>query len=295
MVQCRLTAEIIKSTHSQTCRSALLFLKLNNTWTVRVYPISSKKLTSADRRYHQTFSTPNIFTVLEAWDTASDHYNNNNPVEVSANIKAGGDETTTNDETSFEFQKSAYNNNSCGGAFQDSETEVEAAPHCKRQKLIAAGEDHRVSHIYRREKPPEADESPSLRPSLFDALLLCQKTTKASAEPETEPAHSPSTPQSSSPYKPWMQQQQQPGYLNSPSLPSPIEPSPCNSSTSSINDAVNELVANSKSAVAEVEVKFLPARICCSRRCPHRISQDVFPHWKNFALEILHVHISTGR
>ncbi|KAL0452435.1 UNVERIFIED_CONTAM: Transcription factor SPEECHLESS [Sesamum latifolium] len=108
---------------------------------------------------------------------------------------------------------------------------------------------------------------------------------------------SPSTPQPSSPYKPWMHQQQQlPGYLNSPaSLPSPVEPSPCNSSTSSINDAVNELVANSKSAVAEVEVNFSGPNLLL-KTVSHRIpgqAVKIISALEELALEILHVNIST--
>ncbi|KAL0340994.1 UNVERIFIED_CONTAM: Transcription factor SPEECHLESS [Sesamum calycinum] len=104
---------------------------------------------------------------------------------------------------------------------------------------------------------------------------------------------SPSTPQPSSPYKPWMHQQ--PGYLNSPSLPSPVDPSPCNSSTSSINDAVNELVANSKSAVAEVEVKFSGPNLLL-KTVSHRIpgqAVKIISALEELALEILHVNIST--
>ncbi|XP_011084486.1 transcription factor SPEECHLESS [Sesamum indicum] len=108
---------------------------------------------------------------------------------------------------------------------------------------------------------------------------------------------SPSTPQPSSPYKPWMHQQQQlPVYLNSPSLPSPVvDPSPCNSSTSSINDAVNELVANSKSAVAEVEVKFSGPNLLL-KTVSHRIpgqAVKIISALEELALEILHVSIST--
>ncbi|KAL0403213.1 UNVERIFIED_CONTAM: Transcription factor SPEECHLESS [Sesamum radiatum] len=85
-------------------------------------------------------------------------------------------------------------------------------------------------------------------------------------------------------------------YLNSPaSLPSPVEPSPCNSSTSSINDAVNELVANSKSAVAEVEVKFSGPNLLL-KTVSHRIpgqAVKIISALEELALEILHVNIST--
>ncbi|KAG8390376.1 hypothetical protein BUALT_Bualt01G0077000 [Buddleja alternifolia] len=102
---------------------------------------------------------------------------------------------------------------------------------------------------------------------------------------------SPSTPQPSSTYKPWMQ----PGYLNSPSLPSPIESSPSNSSTSSINDAINELVASSKSPLAEVEVKFSGPNLLLksvSHRIPGQVIKIVSA-LEELELEILHLKIST--
>ncbi|GFP91323.1 transcription factor speechless [Phtheirospermum japonicum] len=102
---------------------------------------------------------------------------------------------------------------------------------------------------------------------------------------------SPRTPQPSSPYKPYKPA----GFLNSPSQPSPVEPSPCNSSNSSVNDAVNELAASSKSAVAEVEVKFSGPNLVLktvSRRVPGQAVRIVCA-LQELDLEILHVKIST--
>ncbi|XP_073286962.1 transcription factor SPEECHLESS, partial [Primulina huaijiensis] len=105
---------------------------------------------------------------------------------------------------------------------------------------------------------------------------------------------SPRTPQSSSPYKPLLHSNQT-YYLNSPSLPSPVDRSPCNSSTSSINDSVNELVASSKSAVAEVEVKFSGPNLLLSTmsiRIPGQVVK-IISALEELALEILNVSIST--
>ncbi|XP_075502098.1 transcription factor SPEECHLESS-like [Primulina tabacum] len=105
---------------------------------------------------------------------------------------------------------------------------------------------------------------------------------------------SPRTPQSSSPYMPLLHSSQT-YYLNSPSLPSPVDRSPCNSSTSSINDSVNELVASSKSAVAEVEVKFSGPNLLLSTMSLHIPGQvvKIVSALEELALEILKVSIST--
>ncbi|CAL5344098.1 unnamed protein product [Camellia sinensis] len=102
---------------------------------------------------------------------------------------------------------------------------------------------------------------------------------------------SPGTPQPTSPYKPRLHQ----GYL-SPTIPTSLEPSSsCSSSSSSINDSVNELVANSKSAIADVEVKFTGANLLLktvSPRIPGHASKIVSA-LEDLSLEILHVSINT--
>ncbi|KAL0318033.1 UNVERIFIED_CONTAM: Transcription factor SPEECHLESS [Sesamum angustifolium] len=106
---------------------------------------------------------------------------------------------------------------------------------------------------------------------------------------------SPRTPQPSSPYKPRLHNLQTSGYLNSPSLSSPAELSPCNSSTSSnVNDSINELVASSKSAAAEVEVKFSGPNLLLktvSHRIPGQVVKIISAG--RTCLEILQVNINT--
>ncbi|KAL3521613.1 hypothetical protein ACH5RR_019762 [Cinchona calisaya] len=95
---------------------------------------------------------------------------------------------------------------------------------------------------------------------------------------------SPRTPQPTSPYKPRLQQQQQ-GL-----------PSPCSSSTSSnINDCVNQLVANSKSAIAEVEVKFSGPNVLLKTLSPRLPGQvvKIISAIEDLSLEILQVEISS--
>ncbi|XP_051142487.1 transcription factor SPEECHLESS-like isoform X2 [Andrographis paniculata] len=112
---------------------------------------------------------------------------------------------------------------------------------------------------------------------------------------------SPRTPQPSSPYKPRLHS----SYLNSspaaaaaapPSLPSPVDLSPCsNSSTSSINDSLNELVASSKSAMAEVEVKFSGPNLLL-KTASHRLrgqAVKIVAALDELALETLQMNVST--
>ncbi|XP_022773935.1 transcription factor SPEECHLESS-like [Durio zibethinus] len=100
---------------------------------------------------------------------------------------------------------------------------------------------------------------------------------------------SPRTPQPGSPYKPRLQQQ---GCL-SPTMTSSLEPSPT-SSTSSM-DNVNELVANSKSPIAHVEVKFSGPNLLLKTLSPRIPGQAVkiISALEDLSLEILHVNITT--
>ncbi|GFY81859.1 basic helix-loop-helix (bHLH) DNA-binding superfamily protein [Actinidia rufa] len=102
------------------------------------------------------------------------------------------------------------------------------------------------------------------------------------------PPISPRTPQSSSPYMARLHHQ---GYNLSPTL---LEPSSSSSSTSSVDNA-NELVANSKSPVADVEVKFSGANVLL-KTVSHRIQGQalkIISTLEELSLEILHVSINT--
>ncbi|KAM3381871.1 transcription factor SPEECHLESS [Capsicum galapagoense] len=106
---------------------------------------------------------------------------------------------------------------------------------------------------------------------------------------------SPRTPQPTSPYKP-----NHHNNANRPAAPmsvSPLEPSPpSTSSNSSIDSHVNnELAANSKSAIADVEVKFSGANVILKTVSPRIPGQAVkiMAALEELALEILHVSIST--
>ncbi|OMO56399.1 hypothetical protein COLO4_35655 [Corchorus olitorius] len=104
---------------------------------------------------------------------------------------------------------------------------------------------------------------------------------------------SPRTPQPGSPYKPRLAQQAAPGYL-SPTITastSQLEPSPT-SSTSSVD---NELVANSKSPIADVEVKFSGPNLVLKTVSPRIPGQAVkiIAALEELSLEILNVNINT--
>ncbi|TMW94729.1 hypothetical protein EJD97_009880 [Solanum chilense] len=99
---------------------------------------------------------------------------------------------------------------------------------------------------------------------------------------------SPRTPQPTSPYKP--------NANANANANKPLEPSPTTSSNSSIDSHVNnELAANSKSAIADVEVKFSGANVILKTVSPRIPGQAVkiIAALEQLALEILHVSIST--
>lgn len=102
---------------------------------------------------------------------------------------------------------------------------------------------------------------------------------------------SPGTPQPQSPYKPRLMQGPSGSYNNC------LSPSPTTSSSScSISESVvNELAANSKSALADVEVKLAGVNLLLktvSGRIPGQVSKIIYA-LEELSLEILHVNISS--
>ncbi|KAK8492875.1 hypothetical protein V6N13_046639 [Hibiscus sabdariffa] len=99
---------------------------------------------------------------------------------------------------------------------------------------------------------------------------------------------SPSTPQPGSPYKPMLQK----GYLSPTVASTSLEPSPT-SSTSSVDN--NELVASSKSPVADVEVKFSGPNLVLKTISPRLPNQTlkIISALEDLSLEILNANINT--
>ncbi|XVF50944.1 hypothetical protein PTKIN_Ptkin04bG0144400 [Pterospermum kingtungense] len=102
---------------------------------------------------------------------------------------------------------------------------------------------------------------------------------------------SPRTPQPGSPYKPRLPQQ---GYLSPTITSCSLEPSPTSSTSSSVDNA-NELVANSKSPIADVEVKFSGPNLLLKTVSPRIPGQAVkiISALEELSLETLHVNINT--
>ncbi|KAL2504796.1 Transcription factor SPEECHLESS [Abeliophyllum distichum] len=255
-------------------------------------------------------SPDDIFSILEALDGVSDF---NSEVGLLVSQKSNS-----------------------SSVFQEYETQFEASPKCKKQKVIAIATasmdgQERTSHItVERNRRKQMNEHltvlRSFMPSFYvkradqasiiggvvDYItelqqvlqsLEAKKQRKAYTQvlsprlvsrprgPRPSPLSprkpplsprlnlpiSPRTPQPNSPYKTWLH-------------------SPTNSSSnSSMNDSVNELVANSKSAIADVEVKFSCPNVLLKTVSPKIQGQTVkiISALDKLSLEILHVNVST--
>lgn len=104
---------------------------------------------------------------------------------------------------------------------------------------------------------------------------------------------SPRTPQPSSPYK---HRLQQPGYLSPTSqLASPSSSATNSNSNINYDNIVNELFANSKSSIADVEVKFSGSNVLLKTLSPRIPGQAVkiISAIEDLSLEILQVSINT--
>ncbi|XP_071732619.1 transcription factor SPEECHLESS [Rutidosis leptorrhynchoides] len=102
---------------------------------------------------------------------------------------------------------------------------------------------------------------------------------------------SPRTPQSASPYRHRLPSTA--SYLSSSSMANSTPPSPCNSSSNS--GKINELVANSKSSIADVEVKFSGPNLVLktlSARLPGQATK-IMSVLEDLSLEILQATINT--
>ncbi|KAG6670983.1 hypothetical protein I3843_Q023600 [Carya illinoinensis] len=151
------------------------------------------------------------------------------------------------------------------------------------QQVLQSLESKKQRKVYSEVLSPRLVSSP--RPSALSPR-------KPRLSPRLNLPISPRTPQPSSPYRSKLQQ----GYL-SPTMASSIEPSPTSSSTTSITDnVINELVANVKSPIADVEVKFSGPNLLLKTVSPRIPGQamKIISALEDLSLEILHVSINTA-
>ncbi|KAJ8747944.1 hypothetical protein K2173_001418 [Erythroxylum novogranatense] len=118
----------------------------------------------------------------------------------------------------------------------------------------------------------EAKKQRKVYSEVLSPRLVPLSPRKPPLSPRLNLPISPRTPQPGSPYRPRLHQ----SYLNSPTkTTTTLEPSPTSSASSSINDNINELVANSKSPVADVEVKFSGPNVLLKTASPRIRGQAI--------------------
>ncbi|XP_010671516.2 transcription factor SPEECHLESS [Beta vulgaris subsp. vulgaris] len=148
------------------------------------------------------------------------------------------------------------------------------------QQLLQSLEAKKQRKVYSDVLSPRVISSPRPSPQVLSPR-------KPPLSPRLNLPISPRTPQPSSPYRP---------RLISPTMSTPIDLSPTpSSSSSSLNDSANELVANSRSPVAEVEVKFSGPNLLLktvSPRIPGQVVK-IISTLEDLSLEILDINIIT--
>ncbi|KAK7351023.1 hypothetical protein VNO77_10148 [Canavalia gladiata] len=157
------------------------------------------------------------------------------------------------------------------------------------QQVLQALEAKKQRKVYSEVLSPRIVSSP--RPSPLSPR-------KPALSPRLNLPISPRTPQPGSPYnnnnnRPRLQQAYN---IISPTISNSLDPSPTSSASSSINDNINELVANSKSPTADVEVKFSGPHVLLktlSQRIPGQ-ALKIITALEHLALEILHVNITSA-
>ncbi|WVY89960.1 hypothetical protein V8G54_035474 [Vigna mungo] len=205
---------------------------------------------------------------------------------------------------------------------QDFETELEISPERKTNKLSPTlpEEPQKVSHITvernrRKQMNYNLSVLRSLLPSFYakrgdqasiiegvvdyinelQQLLQCLEAKKQrkvysdvlSPRLVSSTRPSPLSPRINLPISP---RTPQPGSYLSPTIPN----SPTSSASSSINDNIKDLVANSKSVIADVQVKFSGPHLLLKTVSPPIPGQAlrIISALEDLALEILHVNIN---
>ncbi|KAK1415211.1 hypothetical protein QVD17_30984 [Tagetes erecta] len=131
-----------------------------------------------------------------------------------------------------------------------------------------------------------------LSPRLISSPRTCLPLSprKPPLSPRPSLPVSPRTPQSASPYRHRLPISTT-SYLSSMANPTPASPS----NSSSNSDTINELVANSKSPIADVEVKFSGANLLLKTVSPRLLGQTtkIISVLEDLSLEILQATINS--
>ncbi|GLU21222.1 hypothetical protein SLE2022_373720 [Rubroshorea leprosula] len=157
------------------------------------------------------------------------------------------------------------------------------------QQVLQSLEAKKQRKVYSEVLSPRFVSSPSVPSPL--------SPRKPPVSPRMNLPISPRTPQPGGPYRSMLHRQ---GYISPTAMGggTSLEPSPTSSSTASSSSSVdtfNELVANSKSAVAGVEVKFSGANVLLETVSPRIPGQalKIISALEDLSLEIIDVSIST--
>ncbi|PIA34552.1 hypothetical protein AQUCO_03700084v1 [Aquilegia coerulea] len=162
------------------------------------------------------------------------------------------------------------------------------------QQVLQSLEAKKQRKVYSDVLSPRVVSSP--RPIMASALSprplasSLSSPRKPPLSPRVSLPVSPRTPQPTSPYKPRLQY----GHLSPTITTTSHEPSATISTTPSF-DSVKELAANSKSSIADVEVKFSGANVLVKTISPRIPGQalKIITALEGHSLEIIHVSISS--
>ncbi|KAF5190020.1 Transcription factor speechless [Thalictrum thalictroides] len=163
------------------------------------------------------------------------------------------------------------------------------------QQVLQSLEAKKQRKVYSEVLSPRLVSSP--RPIMATALSPRPLASSLSSpRPPLSPRRvslpvSPRTPQPTSPYKPRLQH----GYLSPTVSTTSHEPSATISTTPSFDSDIKELAANSKSSIADVEVKFSGANVLVKTTSLRNPGQalKIITALEGHSLEIIYVSIST--
>lgn len=147
----------------------------------------------------------------------------------------------------------------------------------------------------KKQRKAYSDTVLSPRPISSPRPLPLSPRLKPPPSPRLNLPMSPKTPTPTSPYRPRLIRQQASGTANYGSVLVSSPALTSSSSSSIVNESLNELSANSKSSIADVEVKFSGVNLLLktvSPRIPGQVTK-IISVLEEMSLEILQVNISS--